>query len=82
VNSAIPGVQEIQQCIGDDFGLLFLGNVSTHRHRERAQVVSDGGATAPRVLRGYGETDKPVSGYDKRNMARDLGEQCCRIPLA
>ena len=25
-------------------------------------------------LRGYGETDKPVSGYDKRNMARDLRE--------
>src|SRR5438445_11277276 len=23
-------------------------------------------------LRGYGETDKPASGYDKRNMARDL----------
>jgi len=25
-------------------------------------------------LRGYGETDKPVTGYDKRNMARDLRE--------
>src|ERR1700722_19305167 len=25
-------------------------------------------------LRGYGETDKPVAGYDKRNMARDLRE--------
>lgn len=25
-------------------------------------------------LRGYGETDKPASGYDKRNMARDLRE--------
>src|SRR5271167_1159103 len=23
-------------------------------------------------LRGYGETDKPASGYDKRNMANDL----------
>ncbi len=23
-------------------------------------------------LRGYGETDKPSSGYDKRNMAKDL----------
>jgi haloacetate dehalogenase len=23
-------------------------------------------------LRGYGETDKPASGYDKRNMAQDL----------
>lgn len=23
-------------------------------------------------LRGYGETDKPASGYDKRNMARDI----------
>ena len=25
-------------------------------------------------LRGYGETDKPAGGYDKRNMARDLRE--------
>jgi pimeloyl-ACP methyl ester carboxylesterase len=25
-------------------------------------------------LRGYGETDKPAGGYDKRNMARDLLE--------
>ena len=25
-------------------------------------------------LRGYGETDKPATGYDKRNMARDLRE--------
>ncbi|MYN29452.1 alpha/beta fold hydrolase [Duganella levis] len=25
-------------------------------------------------LRGYGETDKPAGGYDKRNMARDLVE--------
>jgi pimeloyl-ACP methyl ester carboxylesterase len=25
-------------------------------------------------LRGYGETDKPASGYDKRNMARDIRE--------
>src|ERR1700747_1513678 len=25
-------------------------------------------------LRGYGETDKPASGYDKRNMAKDLRE--------
>jgi haloacetate dehalogenase len=25
-------------------------------------------------LRGYGETDKPVAGYDKRNMAKDLRE--------
>ena len=25
-------------------------------------------------LRGYGETDKPVTGYDKRNMAKDLRE--------
>lgn len=25
-------------------------------------------------LRGYGETDKPVGGYDKRNMAKDLKE--------
>jgi haloacetate dehalogenase len=25
-------------------------------------------------LRGYGETDKPASGYDKRNMARDIAE--------
>ena len=25
-------------------------------------------------LRGYGETDKPASGYDKRNMANDLRE--------
>src|SRR5277367_181348 len=25
-------------------------------------------------LRGYGETDKPETGYDKRNMARDLRE--------
>lgn len=23
-------------------------------------------------LRGYGETDKPAAGYDKRNMARDV----------
>jgi haloacetate dehalogenase len=29
--------------------------------------------TAP-DLRGYGETDKPTSGYDKRNMANDLRE--------
>jgi haloacetate dehalogenase len=25
-------------------------------------------------LRGYGETDKPATGYDKRNMARDQRE--------
>jgi pimeloyl-ACP methyl ester carboxylesterase len=25
-------------------------------------------------LRGYGETDKPATGYDKRNMAKDLRE--------
>jgi haloacetate dehalogenase len=25
-------------------------------------------------LRGYGETDKPITGYDKRNMAKDLRE--------
>ncbi|HEX9449492.1 MAG TPA: alpha/beta fold hydrolase [Dongiaceae bacterium] len=25
-------------------------------------------------LRGYGETDKPAHGYDKRNMARDIRE--------
>jgi haloacetate dehalogenase len=37
-------------------------------------------------LRGYGETDKPASGYDKRNMANDLRElmkaiDLCKIAL-
>jgi haloacetate dehalogenase len=34
-------------------------------------------------LRGYGETDKPATGYDKRNMAKDLRElmRALDIPL-
>jgi haloacetate dehalogenase len=33
-------------------------------------------------LRGYGETDKPASGYDKRTMARDLVELLKKLGIA
>ncbi|QBE66916.1 alpha/beta fold hydrolase [Pseudoduganella lutea] len=33
-------------------------------------------------LRGYGETDKPAGGYDKRNMARDLRELLRELRIA
>ncbi|QEL22049.1 alpha/beta hydrolase [Bosea sp. F3-2] len=32
-------------------------------------------------LRGYGETDKPTSGYDKRNMAKDIRELMAALNL-
>lgn len=32
-------------------------------------------------LRGYGETDKPATGYDKGNMARDLRELTRALPI-
>ncbi|OSI24355.1 alpha/beta fold hydrolase [Bradyrhizobium canariense] len=32
-------------------------------------------------LRGYGETDKPVAGYDKRNMAKDLRELMRKLDI-
>jgi len=33
-------------------------------------------------LRGYGETEKPAAGYDKRNMARDLRELMAELGLS
>ena len=32
-------------------------------------------------LRGYGETEKPAAGYDKRNMARDIRELMRKLDI-
>lgn len=40
--------------------------------RHQIPVLSESYQVIAPDLRGYGETDKPATGYDKRNMARDL----------
>ena len=52
--------------------LLHSGGMSSRQWRSTTQALSPSFRVIAPDLRGYGETDKPASGYDKRTMALDI----------
>ena len=76
VVTVAPGVRIHYRQIGNGPGLVLLHGFpqTAHMWRKVMPALADRFTVVAPDLRGYGDSDRPAGGYDKRTMAADVAE--------